>query len=140
MTTHPTVPNPTPAAQARHANWLAWLSACVAVGTLVLAGIILPAVLDSKAGLEAQEQSDEITACRSEYRVRIDLAESARFDIVAAIIIAAAENDGATALELTTDLEAAQVRVDEVIADYDRAAGMSRTRPDEFIAECRSTR
>lgn len=139
MTAHPTVPPPL-AAQNRRANWLAWVSACVAVGTLVLAGIILPAVLDSRAGLEAQERSDEITACRSEYRVKIDLAESARFDIVAEIIIAAAEGDQDGARAGARNLAAAQAKVDRVIDDYDKAVSLSGQSPAKFLEACRQRR
>ena len=117
---------------------------------LVIASVSAALGLVGRFADDARARSDEITRCRSEYRVRIDEAtaisdrrESERVDIISDVITASLNKNetalkrSAAALERSKEL-AAQARdhVDVANRAYDRAVKLSGVNPGQFLEEC----
>lgn len=104
-----------------------------------------------RAGIDAQRRSDEITACRSEYRAPIDqasdLLEAARVrrdDGLIAGLVAAVTDDDEGLADLIDEAEDIRAQTTQALAireaataDYAAAVQLSRTDPSRFLQECR---
>lgn len=132
-------------------DWLIRAIVIACIGLLALAAITLYYSAQGRAGIEAQRRSDEIAACRSEYRAPVDSAidrlEAARVrrdDGLITGLVASVTNDrqaldrlvgDATEIrEQTTDALKAKERA---TATYAKAVALSRTDPDAFLRACR---
>jgi hypothetical protein len=136
--------------QDRAVTIIGWVTAAITAATLVLAAVTLPALLDARGSILAQQRSDEIARCRSELRADIDTAtavsdraESERVDAIGDVIVASLEEDQAAvrsaALELAASKDragAARDGVDDANRAYERAVKLSGADPARFLAEC----
>lgn len=136
--------------QDRAVTIIGWVTAAITAATLVLAALTLPALLDARGTILAQQRSDDIARCRSELRADIDAAtavsdrrESERVDAIGDVIVASLAEDQvavqAAALELAASkgrAAAARDGVDEANEAYDRAVKLSGRDPKRFLAEC----
>lgn len=137
----------------------------LATWTLWLTSQGRTAAAASRRAIAAQVRSDEITACRSEWRTPIDRADAqleeatarleaartTRDDAFLVGLVATVTNDDATLAGLLDQVPAARAEVAAAQADvdtaarakaeaagrYDRAVRLSRTDPDRLLAECR---
>lgn len=89
--------------QDRAVNIIGWVTAAITAATLVLAALALPALLDARGTIIAQQRSDDITRCRSELRSDIDnatavsdRAESERVDAIGDVIASSRSSPMAT--------------------------------------------
>lgn len=132
-------------------NVLLMVVGLVTAATLILAALIYPQVSSSSAGIEAQRESDQITACRSAYRADIDtavlrlaIAQSASDELIRRGLAAVALRDRELLNEIAHEAE----RVDEAINDavvnaarandaYAQAVEQSAQDPDAFLASCK---
>ena len=123
----------------------------VAVLVTIVLGIASIRYLDDQsAALSAQQRSDQITACRSEYADRreeaeavLDQAESERDDVVFRAMQAIALDDDAAFQEALSDsyvveqhVAVARTARNEALLDKAEMTTLSRTDPDEFLDRC----
>jgi NhaP-type Na+/H+ or K+/H+ antiporter len=106
----------------RAANLILTAVLVVTCGTLLLAAVAIPLLLDQGSTLDAQQRSDEITGCRSSYRVELIDAPQLR------ALQAFALGDEA-------GMEAAVEQADP--DRYEDLSVIARTDPDEFLRLCR---
>lgn len=128
-------------------RWVTALVALAAVFGAAAAGIAAA----STASDATERRGDEVVACRSEYRARIDVAnvaaadiESRRIDLLTSVVTSAVQGDDPGTAAAARQLVALAPGVAETRADvkrttdeYQRAVGLSRTDPGRFLAACR---
>lgn len=138
-------------AKDRRLNVLLVASLVTLVAVIVFALIAVPKILNNETATKAVSRSNELQACRAQFRVDVDDASSqlqqarARLDVLTNQGLASSvARDEAALLTAVTDSIAARDEVIATAAELDRVTdrygelvALSRTGEDKFLDLCR---
>lgn len=128
-----------------------WLTLGCVLLVVTLAFFTVPGIISNT---EASRRTDELNACRAEYRSDIDLARigverasDARLDALGQMLSAAVQLDATTLGQVRAQLAAAETAVDDELAVLQQAADayqvantLSRVDPEAFLNQCQEHR
>ena len=125
-----------PARQDRVITWIIIASAIICCLTLATAAAALPILIDARGSIQAQQRSDEISACRSEVRSDLDLATAAVEDLIFDGLTAVALADEAAVRAVAERAPDTRIERDLAVLAVGRAADLSARDPAAFLEWC----
>ena len=113
------------------------LTAFVTIAILAIGGATLWQTTQTKASSDQIRESSAVTACRSELRVEIDVANSETNRLFLLGVQAIAEDDPVALDALIDSIPDALAASDAAVEGYAEGATLARTDPAAFLASCR---
>jgi hypothetical protein len=132
-------------------NGIVWLTALITAATLILAAIGLPQIVRGADNTAAQRRSDDISACRSEYRsgiddasLRLDQGNAQSLSHITNALAAVALDDNRRLAELAALAPSIEASKTDALDDlsvatkaYAKAVKLSRQDPSRFLELCK---
>ena len=118
-------------------DWILAFVAILVLGSAMMLIIALPAIFSAENNSDQVRNGNEMAACRSIYRAKIDDASANLQVVISQGLQALARDDDAALDQAVVGLAETENRLKQATNDYTDAVNRSSEDPDQFLAECR---
>lgn len=117
-------------------DWILAFVAILVLGSALMLVIALPAIFSAENNSDQIRDGNEMAACRSIYRAKIDDASANLQIVIAQGLQAIAKDDEAGLDEAVLGLAETELMLQRATDDYTDAVNRSSADPEAFLADC----
>lgn len=117
-------------------DWILAFVAILVLGSALMLVVALPAIFSAENNSDQVRDGNEMQACRSTYRAKIDDASANLQIVIAHGLQAIAQDDDEGLNEAVLGLAETELQLKRATEDYTDAVNRSSSDPEAFLAEC----